>query len=285
MRRIQIKHITRYDYPQPVRLLTHKLLIRPREGHDIRIESSQLSITPNYSIQWQRDIYGNSVALVDFTIEARSLNIASNVIVQHYEEQPLKFLIAESANHYPFHYDSMEQADLIPYQLAAFPQDYPIVRKWLEPICETGKIVKTAALLDALNNKIAQELKYQIREEPGVQTPGQTINLLKGSCRDFATLFIESCRTLGFASRFVSGYLLQNEGSNQHQSTHAWSEVYLPGAGWRGFDSTSGNRVGGNHIAVAHHRHPEAIPPVSGAFLGPMQTGERMVVEVQVNRL
>ncbi|MGR9115942.1 MAG: transglutaminase family protein [Gammaproteobacteria bacterium] len=282
MRRIKIKHATCYEYSQPVKLLTHKLHIRPREGHDIRIETSQLKISPDYVIQWQRDIYGNSVALVDFSQDDRTLKIASEVIVQHYEDQPLKFLISESASRFPFYYDSMEQVDLFPYQSAAFPQDYSAVREWLTAIYGVGTNISTAELLDTLNNKIANDFEYRVREQPGVQTPVQTIELLSGSCRDFSTLFIESCRALGLASRFVSGYLFLGGANQQHQATHAWSEVYLPGAGWRGFDSTSGNRVGGDHIAVAHHRHPEAIPPVSGAFLGPPET-PNMSVEVMVS--
>ena len=104
MRRIKIKHVTRYEYSRPVKLLTHKLHIRPREGHDIRIETSQLGISPDFTIQWQRDIYGNSVALVAFSRDDRTLNIASEVIVQHYEDQPLQFLVSESASRFPFYY-------------------------------------------------------------------------------------------------------------------------------------------------------------------------------------
>lgn len=284
MRRIEIKHVTSYQYAQPVKLLTHKLHIRPREGHDIRIESSKLNITPAYSIHWQRDIYGNSVALVEFSTADRALVIASEVVVQHYEEQPLTFLMSAAANRFPFYYDSMEQIDLLPYQTAVFPQDYTTLREWLTQIHRPGMGIPTTDLLDSLNRKIANELTYIVREQPGVQTPVQTLGSLSGSCRDFSTLFIEACRALGLASRFVSGYLFQGNAEPQYQATHAWSEVYLPGAGWRGFDSTSGNRVGGDHIAVAHHRHPEAIPPVSGAFLGGPET-PGMAVQVSVRLL
>lgn len=284
MRRIKIKHVTRYEYSRPVKLLTHKLHIRPREGHDIRIETSQLGISPDFTIQWQRDIYGNSVALVAFSRDDRTLNIASEVIVQHYEDQPLQFLVSESASRFPFYYDAMEQVDLFPYQTAVFPQESPAVREWLTAIHRPGTKIFTADLLDNLNRKIANDFDYVVREQPGVQTPLETIRLLSGSCRDFSTLFIEACRALGLASRFVSGYLFQGASGEQHQATHAWSEVYLPGAGWRGFDSTSGNRVGGDHIAVAHHRHPEAIPPVSGSFLGHLEN-PNMSVEVRVTLL
>ncbi|WP_031432204.1 transglutaminase family protein [Methylomarinum vadi] len=286
MRRLQITHSTLYQYTEPVRFLTHKLHVRPREGHDIRIESSKLRISPNYKIRWERDIYSNSIALVDFLEASRTLEITSGVVVQHYEQQPLEFAVDESALLYPFHYNPREQIDLIPYQLAAFPRDYPILQKWLEDVCQPGALIKIPILLDSLNKAIAVNFKYQMREEPGVQSPQQTIELGSGSCRDLATLFIEACRVFGFASRFVSGYLLQPfTNADQHSSTHAWSEVYLPGSGWRGFDSTSGLLVGGDHIAVAHHRHPEAIPPVSGTFIGPSKPPPVMSVNVDVKIL
>ena len=281
MRRIEITHITRYEYSQPVELLTHKLYVRPREGHDIRIESSQLSITPSYKISWERDIYGNSIALVNFLDQSASLEITSDVIVQHYAEQPLEFILDDSALHYPFRYNPLEQIDLIPYQMSVFPRDYPGVQIWLENICRPGKLMKTAVLLDVLNKTVSTHFGYQIQEEPGMQSPQETIQLGSGSCRDFAALFIEACRVLGFASRFVSGYLLlSGDNNSQHMATHAWSEVYLPGSGWRGFDPTSGTLVAGDHIAVAHHRHPEAIPPVAGAFIG--QTDPRPSMSVRV---
>ena len=275
MRRIEITHTTRYEYSEPVEFLTHKLHVRPREGHDIRIESSKLSIAPNYKIRWERDIYSNSIALVDFVGKSQTLEITSDVVVQHYGEQPLEFAVDKSAMLYPFHYNPLEQIDLIPYQMAVFPRDYPIVLQWLEDVCKPDKLMNTVVLLDSLNKAIVSNFEYQMREEPGVQSPRQTIESSAGSCRVF-----------GFASRFVSGYLLQPFGNaDQHSSTHAWSEVYLPGSGWRGFDSTSGLFVGGDHIAVAHHRHPESIPPVSGSFIGKTEPLPIMSVNVNVNIL
>lgn len=142
-------------YAEPVELLTHKLHLRPREGHDIRIESSQLSITPNYKIVWERDIYGNSIALVNFPDKSPNLEVRSEVIVQHYAEKPLEFSLDDSALQYPFHYNPLNQIDLIPYQMAVFPRDYPVVQQWLEPVCKPGSLIETAKLLDALNKAIA----------------------------------------------------------------------------------------------------------------------------------
>ena len=121
--------------------------------------------------------------------------------------------------------------------------------------------------------------------EPGVQPPGQTLMHNSGSCRDFAALFIEACRHLGLASRFVSGYLYTWGTDGASASTHAWAEVYLPGAGWKGFDPTSGEVTGNRHIAVAVARHPEAIPPVAGSYLGPPGQPPMLSVAVQVTQL
>jgi len=285
MQRIKITHLTRYRYPQQVRFLEHKLHLRPREGHDIRIESSGLRIAPAYRIGWHRDVYGNSVALVTFEAESDVLELLSTVVVEHYESPVVSVELTEQAQLFPFGYDPMEQIDLIPYQTPVFAADQVLVGEWLEATWKPGRSVATAQLLDAVSERIAREIKYIVRDEPGVQSPRLTLERGKGSCRDMATLFIEACRYSGLASRFVSGYLVSSAAVEDVATTHAWAEVYLPGAGWRGFDATSGQLVGGDHIAVAVHRHPEAIPPVSGQFIGPSEPKPEMEVEVRVQRL
>jgi len=285
MRRIRIEHTTRYHYAEKVTLLPHTLHLRPREGHDLRMESSRLEISPAFEIHWQRDVYGNSVAIVKFLEPASDLVITSEVVVEHYGEQALDFMLAEYAQRFPFRYDPMEQVDLTPYELSLFPQENTIIREWIADIYNPQTTVDTVELLTTLNNKIANELSYRVREEPGVQSPADTLSRGNGSCRDFATLFIEICRYWGLASRFISGYLLNEGDTNGLPSTHAWSEIYLPGSGWLGFDSTSGLMVTSDHIATAVHRHPEAIPPVAGAFLGTPRAKPELSVEIKVTQL
>ena len=282
MRRLQIKHVTTYQYAETVTLLPHKLLLRPREGHDIRIESAELIISPAHQLQWQRDVYDNAVAQATFLDPSNQLSIGSRVLLQHYDDQPLNFLVADYAVLFPFQYDAAERLDLGPYLSAIFEQDRPLLSTWLQQFWYSGQVVETYILLEWINKAIATGFTYQHREEPGVQTPATTLTERAGSCRDFATLFIEACHYLGLAARFVSGYqysptLLQGQGS-----THAWSEVYLPGTGWKGFDSTSGQVVGNHHIAVAVSRYPEAVPPVSGSFqaINPQSPVMSVVVEV-----
>lgn len=276
MRRLLIKHVTTYQYAETVTLLPHKLLLRPREGHDIRIESTELIISPAYQLHWQRDVYDNAVAQAIFIEPGNQLSISSCVLIQHYDDQPLDFLVADYAVLFPFQYDAAERADLGPYLTPIFDQDRSILATWLRQFWYSGQVVETYLLLEWINKAIATGFTYQQREEPGVQTPETTLTRRAGSCRDFATLFIDSCRSLGLATRFVSGYLFSPSLPQGLGATHAWSEVYLPGAGWKGFDSTSGEVVGNHHITVAVSRHPEAVPPVSGSFIAAPTTANTL---------
>ena len=285
MRRLQIEHQTTYEYAETVTLLPHKLLLRPREGHDLRIESADLTISPAHHLQWQRDVYGNSVAWARFVEPSNRLSIVSRLLLQHYDDQPLDFLVADFAVLYPFQYQADERVDLGPYLLPVFVPDQPLLGAWLQPFWQPGQVVETYVLLDTINKAITRDFAYQQREQPGVQTPATTLANRCGSCRDSATLFIEACRNLGLAARFVSGYLCSPPVMQGQGTTHAWAEVYLPGAGWKGFDPTSGQVVGNDHIAVAVSRHPEWVPPVSGSFFAATPQSPRMHVAVRVTEI
>lgn len=282
MKNIRIRHSTAYRYGVPVTLLPHKLMMRPRVGHDIQLVSSSLAISPGHIVRWHRDIYGNSVAVVTFTEPASELSIVSDVQVGHYESEPLDFLVDEQALRFPFYFDPSERLDLIPYQTLCFPSDSDVIRRWLEQFWVPGQMIETYTLLDNINTNIVQNFAYRMREEPGVQRPAETLAKRSGSCRDFATLFIDACRYFGLAARFASGYLNCPDTVNGHGSTHAWSEVYLPGAGWKGFDNTSGIVVGQDHIAAAVTRHPEDAPPISGSYSGNTTEPPMMQVKVEV---
>jgi transglutaminase-like putative cysteine protease len=285
MRRLRIEHLTTYQFTEAVILLPHKLFLRPREGRDIRIESGVIEISAAYQLRWQRDVSGNAVAIASFSEPVQRLLIASRILLQHFDDQPLDFLVEESAVQYPFQYHAAELVELTPYLLPVFPADQSNIELWLPSIWRPGQIVQTFELLDRLNKAIASGFTYHTREQAGVQTPAATLALGSGSCRDTATLFIEACRRLGLAARFVSGYLYSPFVQPGYGSTHAWAEVYLPGAGWKGFDTTSGLVVGNDHIAVAVNRHPESVPPVSGAFIAPTPQSPDMQVSVQVTEI
>jgi transglutaminase-like putative cysteine protease len=282
MRRLRIVHRTRYEFSESVRLGPHRLLLRPREGHELHIESSLLEISPIATVRWLRDINDNSVAIASFALPATQLIIDSEVVVQHFDEAPLDFVVADEAVNYPFRYDPDTAAVLRPYLVdAQEPVEQEALRSWLSQRWQFGEQVQTYTLLQRLCVDIKDTLEYQAREYPGVQTAAETLARGAGSCRDFASLFMFAARSLGLAARFVSGYLdAPHIGSG---ATHAWAEVYLPGAGWKGFDPTLGEMVGSKHIAVAVARRPDVVSPVAGTFFG--QPGASLFVDVAVTAL
>lgn len=285
MRRLKINHITEYRFSSPVTLQPHRLLLRPREGHDLRIVSSKLDISPAHQVRWHRDVFDNSMAVVSFLESSQRLTIASEVLLEHYEEAPLDFVVADYAVNHPFEYSAEERVNLSPFQSFVYPSDQWALRDWVNRLGFGQRSGETYVLLDQMNRAIANNFTYIKREEPGVQPPAQTLTNRSGSCRDYAALFMEACRYLGLASRFVSGYLHAPTTEAGGAATHAWAEVYLPGPGWKGFDSTSGEVTGSRHIPVAVARHPEAVPPVAGSFIGPRGPAPILAVNVQVSRL
>jgi len=283
MQRYKIVHRTYYNFPSEVQLGPHSLRLRPREGHELHIESSSLEISPPASLRWQRDTEDNSVAIATFDQAARQLAIESEVVIQQFNEVPLDFLVADYATDYPFSYLSDDSALLSPYMLGAQPRSSDRLPAWIADFWRPGEPIQTYVLMQRLASHIQQTLSYQVREEPGVQTPQATLSRGTGSCRDFACLFMETARHLGLAARFVSGYLHAQPSASDFGATHAWAEVFLPGAGWKGFDPTIGNIVGTDHIAVAVARLPGSVPPVAGSYIG--APGAKLDVGVWVTEL
>jgi transglutaminase-like putative cysteine protease len=280
MKRIRITHITRYYYRTSVSFGPHRALIRPREGHDVHIASSKLRIEPAADVRWYRDIYGNSIAILTFAEPARGLGIVSEVDVDLHEDVPIDCVIDPGAQSYPFQYAAEEQVEIVPYRLPSYPHDGPAVQDWLRAIYSPGQSVSTAELLNQLNTRIYESFGYVPRDEAGVQLPCRTLALGTGSCRDYAVFMMEAARHWGFAARFVTGYIQMAD--DQHGATHAWTEIYLPGAGWRGFDATNNKLAGSEHISVAVAREQDKALPLAGSWHGPADAFERMEVSVQV---
>ncbi|MGK2951730.1 MAG: transglutaminase family protein [Thiobacillus sp.] len=283
MQRYKILHRTYYNFSAVVQLQPHTLRLRPREGHELRIESSSLEIEPPATLRWHRDAEDNSVAIATFESPASQLVIESEAIIQQYNEAPLDFLVADYATNYPFAYLPDDRILLSPYMNGVVPAANDPLVEWVANVWRPGERIQTYALLQRLCVHIQKTLTYQLREEPGVQTAAETLARGTGSCRDSANLFMQAARRLGLAARFVSGYLHAPPSNTNYGATHAWAEVFLPGAGWKGFDPTLGEIVGSSHIAVAVARLPESVPPVSGAFVGP--PGASLDVGVWVTEL
>ena len=283
MQRYKILHRTYYNFSAPVVLQPHALRLRPREGPELHIESTTLNITPPASLRWHRDAEDNSVAIATFEATASQLVIESEVIIQQFNQTPLDFLVADYATDYPFVYKPEDLMILSPYLNVAEHTSSTLLATWVASLWQPGAAIQTYSLLQRLSRHIQQTFTYQVREEPGVQSATDTLARGSGSCRDFANLFMEASRHLGLAARFVSGYLHAEPSSANFGSTHAWAEVFLPGAGWKGFDPTIGAIVGKDHFAVAIARLPESVPPIAGSFIGP--PGASLDVGVWVTEL
>ena len=280
--KIRIQHRTTYRYNQSVRIGQHKIMMRPREGHDVHIESSVLEIKPAHTIRWMRDVNGNSLAKVDFNEMASEISFYSELVLNQYDTNPLDFILEDSAVNFPFIYDADSLGELTAFMTILYPRDVAVLKEWLTQFWKPGEKIESIALLQNLNTHINRNFKYTRRDEAGVQTPAETIKLNSGSCRDFATLMLEACRCWGLAARFVSGYMQCEATEAGGASTHAWTEVYLPGAGWKGFDPTSGIMTGAQHVTVGVSRNPENAAPISGSFQGPPNSFLGIQVDVTV---
>ena len=242
-------------------------MFRPRENHSLQLDKFYLSISPAHRLHWMRDLYENNIGLLDLTEKSSDLVIESESFVNVSERNPFDFVVPAAAEEYPFVYDHEVAAELAPLIRILYPLDEPRIREWLTPYWHPGKRVETLALLQKLNRGIYDGFRYQRRVSKGVQSPAETVECNSGSCRDFAALFIEACRCLGLAARFVSGYMYSPKITGR-MSMHGWAEIYLPGAGWIGFDPSWGILTDFHYIPAAVTRHAEHAPPISGTYFG-----------------
>ncbi len=229
-------------------------------------------------------MHENNVGIVDFTEQTTNLIISGEFVLEVREENPFNFIISPEAAEYPFAYEQELFVELRPLIRTTYVRDIERVREWLDPIWHPGKCVGTLELLQQLTSHIYRTFRYQRRLEKGVQSPAETLEKNSGSCRDFATLFMEACRSLGLAARFVSGYMYSSEITGR-MSMHGWTEIYLPGAGWIGFDPSWGILADSHYFAVAVTRHSEHAPPISGTYVGTPRTFLRSQVDLYVKML
>jgi transglutaminase-like putative cysteine protease len=275
--KLRIVHETLYTYRKAVGLGQHRLVLRPREGHDLHVDSMQLEIKPSFELRWSLDVFGNSIATVDFMEPSDHLRIVSDVMISRTERFPRALGKNRSAMRWPAVYDPLEIVVAEAYQRFAYPEDRSAVQEWLKQF-PVGDEVTT--IVRNLNRLIYKTIKYTRREEKGVLTPAQTLRAGAGSCRDLATLLLEAARSLGIAARFASGYLDCAASEAGRASTHAWAEIYLPGEGWRGFDPTLGEEISDKHVVTGVSSHPRGVMPVSGFFYGAAEEFEALKVSV-----
>ncbi|MBU3821500.1 transglutaminase family protein [Flavobacteriaceae bacterium XHP0103] len=270
--KVVISHKTLYKYDRSVSLSPHIFRLRPAPHSRTPIEAYSIKIKPeNQFFNWQQDPFGNYLARLVFPDKTKELSIDVEIIADLKTINPFDFFVEEHAEEYPFEYKDAIKKELLPYLEITEKGD--LLMDFLSTIDKTPR--KTIYFLIDINRKINEYLKYNIRMEPGVQSCEETLKLKSGSCRDFAWLFVQTLRHLGFGARFVSGYLVQLKSDEKSldgpsgpeedfTDLHAWAEVYVPGAGWIGFDATSGLLAGEGHIPLACTPSFESAAPVSG---------------------
>lgn len=279
--KVSLEHRTSYTFDRPVRIHPHVVRLRPAPHTRTTIEAYSMRVSPgDHWVNWQQDAFGNFLARLVFNEPATELSIVVGLIADMDAINPFDFFVEEYAEHFPFTYSPQLAADLEPYlrpvdegETGSGPG--ASVRDWVRDHAPQGR-PRTIDFLIGLNQALRQDVGYTIRMEPGVQTPDHTLGAALGSCRDSAWLLVSILREYGLAARFVSGYLIQLaqdvpslDGPSgppaDFTDLHAWTEVYLPGAGWVGLDPTSGLFAGEGHIPLAATPHPVSSAPITGA--------------------
>jgi transglutaminase-like putative cysteine protease len=284
-----VHHTTTYRYKQPVRLGPHQLMFRPRDSFDQRLLDCLLKVTPEpVDIRWIHDVFGNCVTLVDFNSSCQILEFETTIRLDHSPGNAPDFRIEDYARFYPFSYAEEEVPDLAPYVRPHHTEEKE-VKAWLGKFLNEGVSQPTGQLLMTLNEAIAESFSYRRRAARGTQTPSETIRSQNGSCRDLALLMMEAARSLGFAARFVTGYIYVPDRDGPIRlgggSTHAWCQIYLPGSGWIEFDPTNGIVGNRDLIRVAVTRTPNQAIPLSGSYWGNGEDELGMDVSVNVKTL
>jgi transglutaminase-like putative cysteine protease len=288
---LPVKHVTTYAYGAPVRLGEHRMMLRPRDSNDQRLLDSTLDIAPRpQSVRWIHDVFDNCVAIADFTGTTRTLRVESNIALEHTPFEGPEVLLEDRARYYPFSYDGEEMPDLARSIERHYADPSGELDRWVHRFLRQGRPTETGTLLMTLTCAIKEGLSYERRAEKGTQSPLQTLASRRGSCRDFATLMVEAARALGLAARFVSGYLYVpdrdiGESCLGGGSTHAWCQIYLPGAGWVEFDPTNGIVGNRDLIRVAVAREARQAIPLHGSYFGDAAAADGMEVSVSVRKL
>ena len=271
MSTLTIRHLTTYRYLRPVAFGEHRMMLRPRDSRDQRVIEASLDIRPQpASLQFVIDDFGNQVGIAQFADCAQELCVESVVCLEQSPPPVSAHDLEERAGRFPFTYSADESADLAlclernSLEPHSDPDDE--VAAWARKFVPMNGAIGTLELLTQLSQAIHSTFRYQRRDAKGVQSPVETLRLGHGSCRDFAMLMIDAARALGLAAQFASGYLILS--SDEHGSTHAWAQVYLPGPGWIDFDPTSGNIGRDKLVVVAVAHDPQHTLPLHGTFIG-----------------
>jgi transglutaminase-like putative cysteine protease len=286
---LRVTHKTTYVYSKPVEFGEHRLMSRPRDSHDLRLLDTTLVIDPPATaIRWIHDVFSNSIAIATFDEPSERLTFESGFRAEHFPTAEKALEVESYASKFPFSYSAEDAMDLAHTRDRHYPDPEHKIDAWAKAILEKTEGGETIAVLTAMTQEIKQQFKYAAREATGVQSPLETLELGSGSCRDFAVFLMEAARSLGLAARFVSGYLYDEKligaasGLVGGGATHAWTQIFLPGAGWVEFDPTNALVGGRNLIRVAVARDASQAAPLSGSYNGAPGDFVSMSVEVTV---
>jgi len=287
-KRLTIRHTTTYSYAAPVTFGEHRLMLRPRDSHDIRLVAATLTLSPPGQLRWVHDVFGNSVAYAGFAGPAAELVITSELAIERYALDRPPFALDPAAARYPFIYSADDRADLARLVELHHPDPKGQLRDWAQGFVQ-GPTTDTLALVADINLGIRNGFQYNARDEEGTQAPLETLERGSGTCRDFAFLMVEALRALGIGARFVTGYLYDpaldggdGAGVSGAGATHAWVDVYLPGAGWVEYDPTNGLVGSASLVRVGVAREPSQAIPIVGSFTGRPGDFLGMAVDVRV---
>lgn len=282
---IQFTHTTRYKYSGPVSFGKHRLVVRPRESYHQRLEHIEITTSPKGEIHWSEDIFGNMIATVEFAELAPELEVTSQFSV--WRTPPPEGIHGPDGIMVtlPVFYPGIEEAATYLYRNSIYPPQVELIRRWVQGLNILPAPGQETPLFDKMAAAIREQIDYKRREEAGVQVPRETLRLGTGSCRDTAVLMMEAARSIGFAARFVSGYLESETSRAGSGATHAWTEIYLPDRGWTGFDPSIGEQVDIGHIAVAVSYHPRGVMPVSGSYNRQGNLFQGMEVSISSRRI
>jgi len=274
MRRFHIRHVTEYNYAQSVTFGAHKLMLRPRDSHDLRLVDATLAVSPAAVLRWSYDVFGNSVAIANFLEPASQLSVVSELTVDRYANDfDQTGAVAPEAALYPFVYSPSDRIDLGGTDICQYPDPKGALSAYAQGFV-TQRPMDTLELLSTINRDIHDRIGYAARYAEGTQAPLETLGFGTGTCRDLSMLMIETVRCLGFGARFVSGYLYDpaldggEGGIIGAGDTHAWLEVYVPGAGWIEYDPTNNSIDSPDLIRVGVTRDASQAVPVGGSFTG-----------------
>lgn len=284
---LTISHVTEYSYRQSVAFGEHRIVKRPRESYDQRLISADLRITPQpVEMRWLHDVFGNSVAIARFDTRDTTLRVESVARLDHQPLPESDVQIEAYARDFPFTYASEDMPDLLRSVERGYLDPGRVIDNWAQTFLNKLGTTDTLAMLTSMTSTIKRDFTYVRRHEKGTQTPIETLQRRQGTCRDFAVLMIEAVRALGFAARFVSGYVYnpsRTEGRVGGGSTHAWVRIFLPGSGWVEFDPTNGIIGNRGLIRVAIARDPCQALPLSGSWSGMPGSYLGMTVNVDVS--